>query len=93
VASEASSACPSLEKRRCAVHNYGFKVEARKQEGLSRGAYLWIDELPTWRSENRALKQNLKQGGVEMRRLGKGEARGAGGMIHDWDGMVLYSRA
>src|SRR5882762_10774285 len=44
VASEASAGVP--EPREAALrgfHNYVSKVEARNQEGLSRGAYLWVD--------------------------------------------------
>jgi hypothetical protein len=45
----------------------------------------------------RALTQKLKQGGVEMRRLGRDDGEGTakipGGMIHDWEGMVFIPGA
>jgi hypothetical protein len=71
--------------------DYVAKAEARNQVGLSQGAFLWIDELPE--PERTRAYQKLKQGGVEMRRLGKDDEEGArkvpGGMIHDWEGMVF----
>ncbi len=92
VASEASAGVPeSREATLRGFHNYVSNVEARNQEGLSRGAYLWIDELPGL--ERTRAYAKLKQGGVEMRRLGKGEGEGAGGMIHDWEGMVFIPGA
>lgn len=70
---------------------YVSKVEAVNKEGLSKGAFLWIDELPE--PERTGAYEKLKQGGVEMRRLGKDAVEGArkipGGMIHDWEGMVF----
>jgi hypothetical protein len=67
------------------------KVEAGNKERLSEGAFLWIDELPG--PERTRAYEKLKQGGVEMRRLGKDDEEGArkipGGMIHDWEGMVF----
>ena len=75
--------------------NYVAKVEAHNQEGLSKGAFLWIDELPE--QERTRAYENLKQGGVELRRLGKDEGEGAakipGGMIHDWEGMIFIPGA
>jgi hypothetical protein len=72
-------------------HDYVSKVEARNRRGLNTGAFLWIDELPE--PERTRAYQNLKQGGVELRRLGKDDGEGAakipGGMIHDWEGMVF----
>jgi hypothetical protein len=71
--------------------DYVSKVEAGNKEGLSKGAFLWIDEMPE--PERTRAYEKLKQGGVEMRRLGKDEEEGArkipGGMIHDWEGMVF----
>ena len=91
-ASEASAGLPV--PREGTLHgylDYVSKVEARNQEGLNRGAFLWIDELPG-PARTRAYEK-LKQGGVEMRRLGKDDAEGAakvpGGMIHDWEGMIF----
>jgi hypothetical protein len=76
-------------------HNYVSRVEARNQEGLRHGAYLWIDELPE--PERARAYAKLKQGGVEMRRLGKDDGEGAakipGGMIHDWEGLVFIPSA
>ena len=92
VASEASAGMPEpREATLRGFHNYVSKVEARNQEGLSRGAYLWIDELPEL--ERTRAYAKLKQGGVEMRRLGKDDGKGAGGMIHDWEGMVFIPGA
>src|SRR5260370_37041930 len=88
------SAGGALEPREATLRgfqNYVSKVEARKQEGLSRGAYLWIDELPEL--ERTRAYAKLKQGGVEMRRLGKDDGKGAGGMMHDWEGMVFIPGA
>ena len=71
--------------------DYVSRVEARNREGVSRGAFLWIDELPE--PERTRAHERLKQGGVEMRQLGKNDEEGArkipGGMIHDWEGMVF----
>ena len=75
--------------------DYVSRVEARNQEGLSRGAFLWIDELPE--AERTRAYERLKQGGVEMRRLRKDDGEGAGkipgGMIHDWEGMIFIPGA
>jgi len=71
--------------------DYVSRVEAGNKEGLSKGAFLWIDELPE--PEKTRAYEKLKQGGVEMRRLSKADEEGArkipGGMIHDWEGMVF----
>ena len=71
--------------------DYVSKVEAGNKERLSEGAFLWIDELPG--PERTRAYEKLKQGGVEMRRLGKDDEEDArkipGGMIHDWEGMVF----
>jgi len=71
--------------------DYVSKVEAGNKEALSKGAFLWIDELPE--PEKTRAYEKLKHGGVEMRRLGKADEEGArkipGGMIHDWEGMVF----
>jgi hypothetical protein len=71
--------------------DYVSRVEARNREGLSRGAFLWIDELAE--PERTRAYERLKQGGVEMRRLRKDDGEGAGqipgGMVHDWEGMVF----
>jgi hypothetical protein len=95
----ASDASPGVPEPREATlrgyHNYLSKVEARNQEGLGRGAYLWIDELPE--PERARAYAKLKQGGVEMRRLGRDDGEGTakipGGMIHDWEGMVFIPGA
>ena len=72
-------------------HDYVSKVEARNREELSRGAFLWIDGLPE--AERTQAYEKLKQGGVELRRLGKSDDESAvkirGGMIHDWKGIVF----
>ena len=72
-------------------HDYVAKVEARNQEELSRGAFLWIDALRE--PERTRAYEKLKRGGVELRRLGKDDADSAakisGGMIHDWGGAVF----
>ncbi len=72
-------------------HEYVSKVEARNREGLSRGAFLWIDELPEPDRIRAYLK--LQQGDVVMKRIGKEDAEGApkvsGGMIHDWESMIF----
>jgi len=71
--------------------DYVSKVEVGNKEGLSGGAFLWIDELP--QPERTRTYEKLKQGGVEMRRLEKDDDEGGrklpGGMIHDWEGMVF----
>ncbi len=76
-------------------HDYVSKVEARNREELNRGAFLWIDELPA--AERTRAYEKLKQGSVELRRLGKEDSGGAekipGGMIHDWEGMVFIPGA
>jgi len=51
--------------------DYVSRVEAGNKEGLSKGAFLWIDELPE--PEKTRAYQKLKQGGVEMRRLSKAD--------------------
>lgn len=75
--------------------DYLARVEARNAAGLTKGAFLWIDELPE--PEKTRAYTKLKQGGVEMRRLGKDDGEGAaktpGGMIHDWEGMVFIPGA
>ena len=95
-ASDASAGLPvPREATLDGYHDYVSKVEARNQEGLSGGAFLWIDELPE--PERTRAYEKLKQGGVEMRRLGKNDTEGAakipGGMIHDWEGMIFISGA
>ena len=76
-------------------HDYVSKVEARNQEGLSRGAFLWIDELPE--PERTRAYAKLKQGGVVMKHVGKEDVEGAGkipgGMIHDWESMIFIPGA
>ena len=76
-------------------HDYVSKVETRNRERLSRGAFLWIDELPE--AERTRAYEKLKQGSVELRRLGKDDGEVAakipGGMIHDWEGMVFIPGA
>jgi hypothetical protein len=71
--------------------DYVAKVETRNREGLSKGAFLWIDELPE--PERTRAYAKLKQGGVGMRSVGKDEGEAAakipGGMIHDWEGMIF----
>jgi hypothetical protein len=75
--------------------DYVAKVEARNAEGLRNGAFLWIDELPE--PEKTQAYEKLKQGGVEMRRLGMNDGEGAakipGGLIHDWEGMIFIPGA
>jgi len=75
--------------------DYVAKVETRNTDSLRKGAFLWIDELPE--AKRTHAYENLKQGGVELRRLGKnnGEdaARIPGGMIHDWEGMIFIPGA
>jgi hypothetical protein len=75
--------------------DYVAKVEARNQEGLSRGSFLWIDELPE--EERTRAYENLKQGSVELRRVGNAEGESAtkipGGMIHDWEGLIFIPGA
>ena len=72
-------------------YHYVGKVESRNQEGLSKGAFLWIDELPE--PSRTSAYTKLKQGGVVMKRIGKDEVEGAaklsGGMIHDWEGAIF----
>jgi hypothetical protein len=94
--SDASAGLPApREGTLQGYHGYLAKVEARNREGLSQGAFLWIDELPEAEREHAYAK--LKQGSVEMRRMGKGETEGSakisGGMIHDWEGMVFIPGA
>lgn len=76
-------------------HEYVSKVEVRNREGLSRGAFLWIDELPEPDRTHAYLK--LQQGGVVMKRIGKEDAEGApkvsGGMIHDWESTIFIPGA
>ena len=71
--------------------DYVSKVETDNKKGLSRGTFLWIDELP--QPERMRAYEKLKQGGVEMRRLEKDDDGGGrklpGGMIHDWEGLVF----
>jgi hypothetical protein len=95
--SDASAGVPA-ELRDATLHGYRdyvAKVEARNAEGLRKGAFLWIDELPE--AEKTQAYEKLKQGGVEMRRLGMNDGEGVakipGGMIHDWEGMVFIPGA
>ena len=71
--------------------DYVSKVEAGNKESLSKGPFLWIDALPG--PERTRAYEKLRQGGVEMRRLGKDDEESPrklpGGMIHDWEGMVF----
>jgi hypothetical protein len=95
-ASEASAGAPRpRESTLRRFHEYVGKVEARNAEGLGKGTFLWIDELPE--PERTRAYEKLKQGGVELRRLGKDDGEGAakipGGMIHDWEGMVFIPGA
>jgi len=91
-ASDASTGLPvPREGTLHGYHDYVSKVEARNQAGLSRGAFLWIDDLPE--PERTRAYDKLKQGGVMMKRVGKDEADGAakvsGGMIHDWESVIF----
>lgn len=91
-ASDASTSLPvPREGTLHGYHDYLSKVEARNREGLSRGAFLWIDELPE--PERTHAYEKLKQGGVVMKRVGKEDVEGAGkipgGMIHDWESMIF----
>ncbi len=94
--SEASAGLPApREGTLQGYHDYVSKVEARNREGLSQGAFLWIDELPE--AERTRAYTKLKQDGVVMKRVGKEEAEGAaklsGGMIHDWESMIFIPGA
>jgi len=90
--SEASTGAPELRAETLrGFREYVGKVEARNGAEFGKGAFLWIDELPE--PERSRAYERLKQGGVEMQRLGKDDGEGAakipGGMIHDWEGMVF----
>jgi hypothetical protein len=94
--SDASAGLPEPQQTTLrGYQDYVAKVESRNQEGLSRGAFLWIDELPEPERTNAYTR--LKQGGVAMKRIGKDEAEGAarlsGGMIHDWEGAIFIPGA
>jgi hypothetical protein len=96
VASDASARVPvPREGTLRGYQDYVSQVEARNREGLSRGAFLWIDELPEPARTSAYAK--LKQGGVVLKRIGKDEAEGAaklsGGMIHDWESMIFIPGA
>jgi len=89
---EASAGVPELRADTLrGFREYVGKVEARNEAGFGRRAFFWIDELPE--AERTRAYEKLKQGGVEMRRLGKDDEGGAAkipeGMIHDWEGMVF----
>ena len=95
VADRPSEASPGVPQPRETTlrgfHEYVGKVEARNQKGFGTGAFLWVDELPE--PERAQAYEKLKQGSVEMRRLGKDDGESAakipGGMIHDWEGMIF----
>lgn len=99
VAGKTSDASTGVPEARDATlqgyRDYLARVEVRNAAGLTKGAFLWIDELPE--PEKTRAYTKLKQGGVEMRRLGKDEGEDAtkisGGMIHDWEGMVFIPGA
>jgi hypothetical protein len=99
IAGEARNASAAKPQPRAATlrgyHEYVAKVEARNADGIKKGAFLWIDELPE--PERTRAYEKLKQGGVEMRRLGnegdEGSAKITGGMIHDWEGMIFIPGA
>jgi hypothetical protein len=96
VASDASAGVPvPREGTLRGYQDYVSQVEARNREGLSRGAFLWIDELPE--PARTSVYAKLKQGGVVLKRIGKDEAEGAakvsGGMIHDWESMIFIPGA
>jgi hypothetical protein len=93
---DASASLPELREATLRGYSdYVAKVEARNQEGLSRGAFLWIDELPE--QERTRAYENLKQGSVQLRRVGNADGEGAtkipGGRIHDWEGMIFIPGA
>jgi hypothetical protein len=94
--SDASAELPEPQQTALrGYHDYVAKVESRNQEGLSRGAFLWIDGLPEPERTNAYTR--LKQGGVVMKRIGKDEEEGAaklsGGMVHDWEGAIFIPGA
>ena len=94
--SDASAGLPEpLQATLRGYRDYVAKVESRNQEGLGKGAYLWIDGLPEPARTGAYAK--LKQGGVVLKRVGKDEAEGAaklsGGMIHDWESMIFIPGA
>jgi hypothetical protein len=94
--SDASTSTPEpREATLQGYRDYVAKVEARNQAGVTNGAFLWIDELPE--SEKTRAYENLKQGGVELRCVGKGDeessAKIPGGMIHDWEGAIFIPGA
>ena len=94
--SDASAGLPEpLQATLRGYHDYVANVESRSQEGLSKGAFLWVDELPEPARASAYAK--LKQGGVVLKRVGKDEAEGAaklsGGMIHDWESMIFIPGA
>jgi hypothetical protein len=89
---EASAGAPELRAATLqGFREYVGAVEARNGMAFGKGAFLWIDELPE--PERTGAYENLRRGGVAMRRLGKDDEEGAakipGGMIHDWEGMVF----
>jgi len=72
--------------------DYVARAEMRNQENLEGASYLWIDELPE--EERKQTLAELKQGDVAVRHInGKDSGAAAGGMIHDWQGMVFIPGA
>jgi len=72
--------------------DYVARAETRNQENLEGASYLWIDELPE--EERKQTLAKLKQGDVAVRHInGKDSGAAAGGMIHDWQGMVFIPGA
>ena len=78
-----------------AFEAYVAGTEWQNNESLSRGPFLWVDGLPE--QERKAVLANLMRGEVEMQRVRAiqrgGSAEAPGGMIHDWEGIVLVPGA
>jgi len=74
-----------------AFHRYIASTETQNDESLVAENFLWIDSLP--RKERQDAYARLKRGEIAMRRV-PAESSGAnpeiaGGMIHDWEGIVF----
>ena len=74
---------------------YVAQAELRNQQSLQGEAFLWTEELSG--EEQREALLKLKQSGIVVRQLtGKSSGaapRIAGGIIHDWQGMVFIPGA
>ena len=78
-----------------AFQSYVAERDARAQNSLTAGSFLWVDDLG--KKERKEAYAQLQRGEVVLRRVAMGAESPnnelSGGMIHDWRGIVFIPGA